>query len=385
MNIHDVPNFVIPTTFAPATTHVAGRPVEWPLGLQHALIDRASLSALDRLVTGEVRSWEDLESAELAIRALVLHDRVDCVLPAVLVTHRSGMDGGLTTVNYAAPSEPVAVMDVVRDLGLHNRPVFAEWLSVRNGALLDAQSFWTGKEDILLSTNESARQLAFAEYSLSGRMAAPYLATGAMIGAPTYFGDVQMRSLETAGVGNGALSGARRFFDHIDNAFAEEALKYSYVGLDLRLPLFIEILFGKARTRTELPATMLELRSDFAKARHKLWSLFESVQDERDSGRLTVSAERIRRAAESVIPAAYPPKLNVLRIILNSVVNAATLIGALGPGLDALMARDVTQSHVNKVDAARLLARELRRNGPDLLAPLKRHLSEAEVKNLGLS
>jgi hypothetical protein len=55
MIIGEISNLVIPTTFAPGTTHAAGRAVDWPLGLRHALMDATALEALEITIAARKR------------------------------------------------------------------------------------------------------------------------------------------------------------------------------------------------------------------------------------------------------------------------------------------------------------------------------------------
>jgi len=50
-----------------------------------SVIDNALVESLERLITGRVASWIDVELAETATRALVLHEMVYWIHPSVLV------------------------------------------------------------------------------------------------------------------------------------------------------------------------------------------------------------------------------------------------------------------------------------------------------------
>lgn len=384
MLLNELGNFYLPTTFAPAVTHVAGRPVEWPLGLRHALIDAAALTALNRLVTGPVTSWDTVESAELALRAFILHERADCLLPGVLVTYRHGTTQSLHTVRYAFPEEPDALTPVIREVGLHNRPVFTEWLSVRDQRILDRNSFWSGREEQFFSSDKSVVWEAFAEYATTDRFQPALVATPTAIGAPSYFGVGPARRLEAERLKESSLDPGSRFYENIDEAWRDRLRVYQHAGLDIRIGPLVSTVLSRASQRSEIPEVVLELRQKFSRAGHKLWTMLEELQRETDPKRLLQTCEKVERASRAIIPAAFPQSARPIRIAFDIVTNLDSLLGPLKVILDHLLERDVSMQHASALDAAKLLAKEIRRGGTDVVGPLQRHLSQSELQHLGL-
>ena len=289
----------------------------------------------------------------------------------------------MTSVVYASPKEPQATSALFQSVGLHNRPVFAEWLSARDRQLLDRSSFWTGKEEILFSSDSDQKRATFDTYQRSQALAGPFLATAAAVGAPSYFGQDVNRASETVGLADPALLAIDKFFRTTDESYAKALDKYDFVGLRLSVKPFTHIVLSRASTRNEIPEAIADLRDTFAHPRKKLWSMFDDIQYERDSQRLLKQAEKLQAAAESIIPAAYRKGPNLLRLVLDTVAGATSLVGAAMPSLRALDDADRPQRQVNKVDAARLLSRELRADR-DVLGLIQRHLAPSELRAVGL-
>ena len=49
--------------------------------LENSFVDATVLNALVSLVEGPISSWDDVRNAELALRAMVFHDRVSSIRP----------------------------------------------------------------------------------------------------------------------------------------------------------------------------------------------------------------------------------------------------------------------------------------------------------------
>jgi len=85
------PEFVyVPTYGLTGVAYQAGIPPNdsWgtdDYGPNSAVLDTTAIAALDATVVGPVTSWDQLDAAELAIRAIVLHERLYWLQPALLV------------------------------------------------------------------------------------------------------------------------------------------------------------------------------------------------------------------------------------------------------------------------------------------------------------
>ena len=124
-----VPTFACPAFVSdPATTNrVVTTGFE---GLSACFIDRAAGEALARVVTGPIETLADLEAAEAALQAIVFHDHISIIAPAVMNRTTKGESVHRFDTTHSNALETVlAAMDVSDQL------VIVEHVATKDGII----------------------------------------------------------------------------------------------------------------------------------------------------------------------------------------------------------------------------------------------------------
>lgn len=394
--IKQVPFSVI-TKGAACIAQMAGFIPGEPYGPQTAIVDSDAVYALRKLVTGEIKSWEDIDAAELAVRAFVLHDKIEWLFPAILIA----------TENHAFNFYPDPFqIDPINELLKHaktshrtvyNTQVFIDAncnlttrkMNYQNGEFFfenvsnSTSKLWEKYSELFTGKNIPERQkivlAAFSELLKEQDFLEAYVATPTMLGAASYFVNSNHKVFEENLIKNPHNN---KWLSSVDSQWRSRLDILASTGLNIRLGPFLSIILTRASSRQNIPEEIIQLREEMQVPRTKLWDILNTLKYECDLKSALITAEKLEKAAQSIIPAAFPSKTNVIRFAWNAIKNG-TLLGAIASFGDAILEKNTNWKQVSTIDAAQLLAKSL--SDVDGFYKLtKRHLSDAELKSLGI-
>lgn len=371
--------FFVPTTYAPGVTHPAGSPFIEYLSVRNAITDDDAIQSLNSLVAGPVLSWETLEKAEIALRALVLHDRVDCIFPSVLVTYDFADS---TQPVYEQPKWPKAIEEVLRHANMFHRFVFKSWIKINDRSLFKEISQWSSHKNEYIDNQYLGylheKPPEIIKQCLSSRhLIEAFVSTPTVLGAASYFANDSNQKFENQKI---RRVNPQVWFEQIDKDWQERLNKLSKIGINIRTGPFLAIILSRASNRDEIPQAIIEFREEMEAPRTQLWGLLQELQFESSHYKMIQKADKIFKAAQGVIPDAYPEKVNIIRFGWNA-INNLSLISVFKYLGGAVIDYIFRKHQVHTIDAARLLRREFR-NVKGLPKLLETHLSREEFRNL---
>lgn len=397
------PEFVyVPTYGLTGVAYGAGVPPNWSwherdFGPNSAVFDSDAVHSLERLVSGPVAQWSVLEIAELAIRAIVLHERLYWLLPAVLCigpesTVKNGgppvvQDGG--HVIYPRYPDLPSILPVLRDAGASSYSVYSTWVYVKDGTPTDGDPFWMKNYRRLRSPDNDVVREVFTESLAYKYFRDSYIASPKAIGAGAYFGNPEDRTYEQALMRDHATKLPEKALKRIDSDWDVD-VGGGAIGLNIRLGPFLAMVLERAETRSRIPVAISELRKEFGSGRAEFWDLFQSPLREKRLGVAIKDLRKLEGALASVIPASFSRKESPLRFIWNTahvIADVAANGGALSVVRllgDFFLGKDYHWAQVSNVDLTKMLATKLRALDNSLVTQLKRHLTDPELQSLGV-
>jgi len=374
-------HFFVPTTYAAGMTHPASYPHEEYLSVRNAITDDDAIQALNTLIIGPVESWDIIEKAEMALRSFILHDRVDCIFPAVLVTYDFAQN---TQPVYEHPKWPHALVDLTHHVNMFHRFVFNSWISIRNKKQFNEISRWAGHKNDVIDGQYFGHlhkniPKVVEPYLQSVRLYESLVATPTILGAATYFTNNLYTAIENKKV---RKANPQEWLKQIDKDWEANLLRLSAIGFNLKLGPFLSIVLSRASNRENIPLAIIEFREEMKSPRAQLWGMLQELQFD-DLQQQLHKADKILKSAQSIIPSAFPQKMNFLRIGWDAIKNLK-LLTAIKEIADLLVLKGTIRNQLHTVDAARLLRDELRQI--DGFAKLiEKHLTHTEFQNLWIT
>ena len=387
-------------TWAPAMAHLAGEPRGWQRGLELAIVDVALVEAVKRLASGPIDTWEHLEAAELAVRALVLHQHVHVLVPGVLVTEPEGW----TWQFYVSPPEPVAMLDVWRAANVFHRVVFRDW--VRSPApdeplqSIISDPFWSAQENDFRRSALSAlasHERKRAKERILWRcleetpLGAGFVATPATVGAAAYFADDRLRLLPRSD--RGIDQPHARIADALYRAWRARFPAAAAIGVPIGPGPFLAIVLSRASTRDQIPLVIQELRAQLVDPWREVWRRMDVLREIPNPDHVERESAKVLRAVEAVVPHATPARYQAFRWLSGlgaaakdidvgaPLRSAAKRLG--GSALGAIVQSVLDWRSVNSLEATKMLAQDLQELD-GFVPSLRRLLTRAELQALHL-
>jgi len=370
------------------------RPDEF--GPNTSIIDSNTVKALEDLICGEVSLWSTLETAEMAVRALILHENVYWMFPAALIVKPEKVYGGNNTIIAEEQGEIIypkyqnscAILDFLRQARVSSYSVYGGGVFVEKGIPIYGSDFWI-KNFALLSRKDNDLWNVFQDSLAEPNLQYSYFLSPKAIGAASYLGSRQDRELEAHvnEVLNPKLP--ERILSLLDDSWASE-VQGSNIGLNILLGPFLAMVLSRANDRNDIQKAIIELRDEFADARKELWGIWEAPLHE---ARAKVAIREIRKlesAMKSIIPAAFPRKersfsfgWNAAHAVYDLIQTGGVMSGVKLAG-ELLLGKDLAMSQVSTIGLTRGITENLMATDQSLPGLLRKHLSESETRSLGL-
>lgn len=367
-------------------------------GPNTATLDSNAINALDDVVTGPIVSWAQLDAAELAVRAMILHEKIYWLLPAILkVTPQSIVRDNRPPVVedtghviYPRYNEPEAIMTVLQQSKASSYAVYSSWIYVKNNLPVEGHDFWINNYDRLISKDLTVVENVFKESFSVDYFRNSYFSSPKAIGSGSYFGLQADREYEANLVDGCTTVFPERALRLLDENW-ENSVSGASIGLNIKLGPFLAIVLSRAKSRDQIPMVILELREEFQEAREDFWQLFLEPLTERCSIAALRKLRNIERAIQSIVPSSFPTNERPFSFLWDTAHTIADIaltggyLAAMKFGGDSLLKRNSHYAQASTIELTKKLTSELKSMDDSLVQQLKRHLSEPELRNIGLS
>ncbi|MGB5235877.1 MAG: hypothetical protein WBN85_11985 [Candidatus Macondimonas sp.] len=285
----------IPTLGHPASTFdayrteridsVFNKPESW------CLTDTDAAAALGRIIDGPISSHTDIERAESALRAVLLHEYVEILVPCAKGEQANGY---VSYIRLDQKQRNEAAFSAFQIAPCRDLLIATEYVSISNGEVTGSSnqaSQLLGKPLELLSEHyrailQNASELASA-YPLE-------------IGASTYYTGAELASP----MKSGAAGFIDELYRRIYRPWVEIAQATPPLHIGAKLPPLIAIVLSRAASRERIPEVLRELREELSKVRadlNRMNALLDSTMSQAD---IQAHVRRVNESFDAIVPEA---------------------------------------------------------------------------------
>lgn len=280
----------IATTFdaykAVGIVDVGSRPRSW------CFTDTTAAAALGRIVDGPIHSQTDIASAEEALRAVLLYDFVEVLIPCAKAKYDSGNMVGYHRFDKRERSE--AAFKATRVAPCRDLLYASEFIRISNGEIVES----TNLDSKIVGSSSDDDSLAYG--LLTGSCADLANALPITIGAAAHFAsDALQRPLRP-----GAAGFVTQLYSRIYKPWMEVAQSQPYLYCDLKLPPLLAISLDRASERSDLPRVLNELRQELSDARNELNAMNEMLESSNSQAEIIRQSRRIQECFDAIVPEA---------------------------------------------------------------------------------
>lgn len=264
---------------------VANRPLSW------CLTDTDAEGALGRIVDGPIKGGSDIESAESALRALLLHEFVDVVIPCIKAEQENGfvhyvrLDKGQRNDAAFAAFQVAPCRDLL---------VATEYVSISNGMVSSSSydlSPFAGKSVETLGDQYRSAMHSVSEIARSLPIE---------LSATTHFSGPEF--LPNTGAESAGF--IDELYRRVYRPWTEIAQSAPLLYLDVKLPPLLAIVLSRAPTRETIPDVLRGLREELEPARAELCRLNGLLDSSLSQADIHAQVSKLNEAFDSIVPEA---------------------------------------------------------------------------------
>jgi hypothetical protein len=265
-----------------AVADVLHRPEAW------CFTDTDAAAALGRVIDGPIQAKSDIEKAESALRAILLHDFVDIFVPCVKARYNSNFTG---YARFDEGRRNEAAFAALNAAPCRDFLLAVEFVEVANGLVTGSSnpvSELVGKamEDRQGNFNSVLSTAASVANALPMQVeAASYFACNEFVAAvkPTPAGFID------------------QLYRRIEAPWKQIAQSEPSLYIDLKLPPFIAIVLSRSPFRRDIPGILGALREELAGVRadlNRLNNMLDSVSSQAD---LNAQVRRVNESFDAIV------------------------------------------------------------------------------------
>ena len=269
---------------AVAIAEVKNRPESW------CFTDTDAASALGRIVDGPITSRSDIEKGEAALRAILLHEVVDIVVPAVKAVHGNGFVGSRF------------------DEGIRNEAAFAAFnVAPCSDYLLATELVEVRNGEIITSTNPSSTLIGKALEDRANNYAQLLSSAAVIVNAMPMQVDAAAHYCVdefSAQLKQGPAGFINELYQRIERPWSTVAQLEPSLFINVKLPPLIAIVLARAGHRKDIPEVLKELRDELAPIRKDLTRMNCLLDSTISQADLNAQVRRINESFDAIVPEA---------------------------------------------------------------------------------
>lgn len=251
-----------------------------------AFTDVEAVVAVTKIAEGGISSVEDLEAAEVALQALLLHDIVHVAVPSPKIDHGNGLITYLR--KDALPRTPFG-------FELFSVAKSRDWLIAPERLKLDGQSIVASTLPASPFVGRSIEALRSGTYSHSGVLDAINVAIESH-GVAGYFSNPDlMRSRRGDGF-------QKRFYHRLRKSWEDAVGDLPPIVCTFSLPPLLAVVLDRSNNRSDLKKTLQELREELAPVRSELRSFNEIVIRSVSNAEIERRVRHITESFNAILP-----------------------------------------------------------------------------------
>jgi len=308
-----------PSSYIPTLGHIASnfdayrtieiaeienRPESW------CFTDTDAAGALGRLIDGPIKSG-DIEKAESALRAILLHDVVEIIVPCAKAIHDTGFvsyqrfdngqrnEASFTGLNVAPCKDLLMAFELIN---ISNGEITAS--SNLNSKLVGYSI--EDQEAIYNNLIKSCAEVANA-YPID-------------VGASSYFAKQEFQHT----LRRGSASFITELYQRIHKPWINVAQSEPALFVDVRLPPLVAIVLSRAPSRENIPSVLTELREELTSVRVDLNRLNRKLDSTATQADINALVRSVNESFDAIVPEALLTNAERRKRRITSVFNFFT-------------------------------------------------------------
>lgn len=169
-------------------------------------------------------------------------------------------------------------------------------------------------------------------------------------------------------------------YSGLDEEYRTAARELRGPSVGIELPPLTALLLSRSANRSSIPYELQKMRQEYEQPRNELWSLMAEMWTAPRFADQEKALSKLRAAAASIFPAAFPEKFNLLGFALSAA--QCSPAGVVGAG-HQLLEHNKPKARVAAVSFAHTLSKDLRKHMQSTMRVLRKHLTKAELAQFG--
>lgn len=273
---------------------VENKPSSW------CFTDLEAAAALGRVIDGPIKSGADIDYAESALRAILLHEYTEVLVPCV----KASSEGGV--VQYLRLDKKIrndAAFSAFQVANSFDRLVATELVAVSNGKFVESSN----SKSTLVNTD---LELFSGQYQslvkIIGELAHAF---PSQLGAATCFANPYFEAY----MNTGAAGFIDELYKRVNRPWNDIAQSVPVLHLDLKLPPLLAIVLSRAPWREQIPEVLKELREELGQLRAELNRLNTMIDACISQADLIAQTQRINESFDAIAPESLLTPANLRR------------------------------------------------------------------------
>lgn len=261
---------------------VESKPESW------SYIDTDAMGALGRFIDGHIVSKDDFTKVEHLLRALLLTDHVEVLVPCLKASHSGGMYGYLRLDKNERNS---ASFETMQAFNCKDVLFATEFVSVHNGVIEHSSS----ENSVVVGHTLENINSCYRQLLRETSDAALGFTVG--VGASSCFGSPEL----SASTNYGFKGFAESMYARIEKPWLEIVQDVPSLDISLKIPPLISILLSRTNSRAEIPSMLIDLKDEFTVVRKELNRLNQKLDDTQPQAELRDLTKKVNESFDAIV------------------------------------------------------------------------------------
>lgn len=252
-----------------------------------ALTDINSICALTKIAEGGVNNYLDLLSAETALQALLLHESVNVLVPAIKYRNENDL------ISYGRFDKNVRTdlsFKMLGELNSFDYLIAGEMCEVNDRHIFSSNNIFSELPGRNLDS------LEYFQFEKAAVQARDPLILSEEFGVPGYFSGEGVRRANANG------SFAQRFYSKLSVSWEAHVGDIPEIVCSFTLPPLLAVVLDRMTNREQLLETIRDLRAELSESRYELHQLNTLPNSIFTEGELSQRVKRFDEAIVAIIP-----------------------------------------------------------------------------------
>jgi len=253
-----------------------------------AFTDLESVAALGRIVDGPIISGEDIAKAESALRAALLYEFAEVMVPCVKAEYGNGL---ISYLRFDDGFRNQASFESFSCAPCRDRLLAIEYVNINNGEIVKSNF---GNSQLL---GKSTSCIKYNLKYVTERSSEVVAALSIQCGAATHYTDT-IYSAITDRSPSGFID---ELYRRVYRPWMDVAQAGPQIRVELKLPPLLAIILNRANSRSDVPRVLREIRDEMTPVRSNLINLNRMIDSCVNQSDIYAQSKRITDSFDAIV------------------------------------------------------------------------------------